>query len=509
MPNDSSDKTGDAIPRIRKGTATFADNVLALMGGATLGLTVTVLAAPITSRLFGPEAFGLATLFRAGTTILATIACLRYEAAIVLPKKDDDAAQLFALCCVLLIVMTTLTAILTHVFGTRLLLYLNASEMASILWLFPLTAFLMGSHLPFKLWYTRQKQFGITAAGRALNSIPIAVSEIIGGSAGFRTGGNLVVCRVFGHIFLPAFYVWQLLTGDWRFIITKINFGGILSSAKKYIKFPLFDAGAILLSLFAVQAPIFLLTSFFNPTVGGLYAKATYLLLLPSIIIGQSVGQVFLQESAAAKAASRNLAGLFETVFNRMITIGTLPFAILAIIGPELFDFFLGTRWTESGVYAQILTPQIFLGFLLGSVGTLFGTLGKQELNLISTALLLFLRVGILIYGGLILRNVHMTLFIYMVASVLVFLWRISLLNRATKVSAAIPITQFLRCIAYTLPSIIPLAAMKWWWELEAFYLILLTPIMALPYTALALRHDFVLRNLFLRYCQRVLSFKN
>ena len=505
MLNGSSKKAISPPPDIKKGTATFADNVLTLAGGTTIVLAVTVLASPITSRLFGPEAFGLATLFRSGAAMLAAIACLRYEMAIVLPKKDDDAAQLFAICSVVLIAMTTLTAILTYVFGIRLLLYLNAVELAPLLWLFPVTVFLIGSQLPFKFWYTRQKQFRINAAGSVLNSFPISVAEIIGGSAGFRTGENLVVLRIFGLIFAPAFFGWRLLRGDLQFIIRNINTGGILRSAKKYIKFPVFDTGSVLLAMLSIQAPIFLLTAFFSPAVCGLYAKASYLLFFPSIIIGQSVAQVFQQESAAAKAARMNLAGLFETVFNRMITIGTLPFAILAIIGPELFELFLGTRWVESGVFAQILTPLIFLGFLIGSIETLFGTLGKQELNLISNALLLFVRVAILIFGGLLLRDVRLTLFIYMVASALIILWRISLLIRAAKVSAAKPITHFLRCIAHAVPSIMPIAAMKWWLGLEALYLVALTPIFAIPYIALALRHDHELRNLFSNYFRRVI----
>ena len=505
MLNDSFKKTATATPEIEKGTATFADNVLTLAGGTTLALAVTILASPITSRLFGPEAFGLAALFRSGAGMLAAIACLRYEMAIVLPEKDDDAAQLFAICSVLVIAMTTLTAILTYVFGIRLLLYLNAVELAPILWLFPVTVFLTGSQLPLKFWYTRQKQFKINAAGSVLSSIPISVAEIIGGSAGFRTGENLVICRIFGLIFAPAFYVWRLLRSDWPFIIRRVDPGGILRLAKKYIKFPVLDTGSVLLTVLSMQAPIFLLTAFFSPAICGLYSKATYLLLIPSIVIGKSVAQVFLQESAAVKAARMNLAGLFETVFNRMITIGTLPFAILAIIGPELFEFFLGTRWTESGVYAQILMPQVFLGFLTGSIGSLFGTLGKQELNLISNALFLFMRVAILIYGGLILRDVRLTLIIYMVANVLIFLWLISLLIRAAEVSAKRPITHFLRCIAHSIPSILPIAAMKWWIGLEALYLVALTPIFAIPYIALALRHDHELRNLFSNYFRRVI----
>ena len=508
MPNDYPDKNTASTPPIRKGTASFADNVLTLMGGATIAIAVTLLAAPITSRLFGPEAFGLATLFRSGAVILATIACLRYETAIVLPKKDAEAAQLFAFCCVLCVAMSTLTAILTYVCGTRLLPYLNAVELAPMLWLFPVTVFLMGSRLPFKFWFTRQKQFGINAAGQVLWNFPIAAAEIAGGLTGFRGGGDLVVCRILGYIFLPAFYVWRLLKGDWRFIINKVELREILRSAKKYIKFPLFETGSAIVGLLAIEVPIFLLTSFFNPAIGGLYAKATYLLVLPTFVVGQSVGQVFLKESAAAKAAKANLAGLFEAVFNRMITIGTIPFAIIAIIGPELFELFLGTRWAEAGVYAQILTPQIFLGFLIVSTGSLFGTLGKQELNLISNALLLFVRVAILIYGGLILRDVRLTLLIYMVANVLIYLWLISLLIRATKASAIRPITHFLRCIAYVVPSVIPIAAMKWWFGLEALYIVAPTPVFAVPYIALALRNDLVLRNLFSNYLQRILIFK-
>jgi hypothetical protein len=42
--------------------------------------------------------------------MLAAIACLRYDMAIVLPKKDEDAAQLFAICGVTLIAITWLDA---------------------------------------------------------------------------------------------------------------------------------------------------------------------------------------------------------------------------------------------------------------------------------------------------------------------------------------------------------------------------------------------------------------
>jgi O-antigen/teichoic acid export membrane protein len=112
MLNDSADKANAANAEINKGTAAFADNVLTLAGGTTLAVAVTILASPITSRLFWPEAFGLAALFRSASMMLGAIACLRYEMAIVLPKKDEDAAPLFALCCIALVAMTIFAAVL-------------------------------------------------------------------------------------------------------------------------------------------------------------------------------------------------------------------------------------------------------------------------------------------------------------------------------------------------------------------------------------------------------------
>ena len=490
---------------LKKGTATFADNVLTLTGGATFAIGMTILSAPITSRLFGPEAFGIAELFRFGAMTLGMIACLRYEMAIVLPKNDEDAAPLFALCCIALVVMSTLTAILTLFFGSRAAFYLDAIELQPYLWLFPLYVFLLGLGLPLNYWYARNKRFKISAAGRILTSFSTSIAEITGGLAGFKMGGNLVVIRFLCLIISPAYLLWRLTSVEARFIMRNVNHGGLLRSAKKYIKFPLVDSLSTLLNRLAMYAPIVLLTVFFGPVVCGLYAKAFYLLFLPSFIIGQSVGQVFLQESAASNAMRGSLAGLVEAVFNRMITIGILPFSFILVIGPEIFGLFLGDRWTESGVYAQILTPRLFTTFLMVSIINLFGTLGKQEEKLITSAVCLVLRLGTLFYGGLLLRDVRLTLLIYMIADLLISLWQISLLMRAAKLSVKQPLFHFMRCAAYAAPGIITIVAMKWWFRLEPAYLIALTPIFSIPYIALVLRRDLEVRELLAKYLKKVI----
>jgi O-antigen/teichoic acid export membrane protein len=98
MLNNSSDQPLQPSIKLSRGSATFADNVVDLTVGSAIAFGVSILASPITSRLFGPQEFGLAALFMSGAAILGAIVCLRYETAIVLPKEDKDAASLFVLC---------------------------------------------------------------------------------------------------------------------------------------------------------------------------------------------------------------------------------------------------------------------------------------------------------------------------------------------------------------------------------------------------------------------------
>lgn len=502
-----SEKSHTPTSEIKKGTETFTANVFTLSGGAILAIGVTLLAAPITSRLFGPEEFGLAEIFRTGVAILGAIACLRYEMAIVLPKKDEDAAPIFVLCFITLLATTTLTTIITMLFGARVLTYLDAVELKPLLWVFPIFMFLIGARILLNKWYIRHKRFKISATGGILASLFRSVFEIGGGLVGFRTGGNLVVLRVFGMTISPAYFLLHISGEETRIIVRNINLGAILESAKRYIKFPLYDSLATLLQVLSMRIPIILLIAFFSPAVGGLFTKAFYLLQLPGLILGQAVGQVFLQESAIFVAEGRNLAGLVDVVSNRMTTVGLLAFAVLSIIAPELFGLFLGARWIEAGVYAQIMMPWLFISFITGSIMTLFGTLGRQELNLTTTASLMVLRVSIIVWGGLVLRDARLTILILTMASTLVLFWRFFLLIRTAGLPARVPFLHFIRCSVYAIPSVILIATMKWWFCLKETYLIMLVPILCIPYVVLVLHHDHELRDLSAKILRRVYSF--
>ena len=102
-------------------SSSFATDVLKLVTGTTFAQAVTILASPLLTRLYGPEAFGFLALFTSITSIIGVIACMRYEMAIMLPKTDEEAANLLGLCLLCVAVVSVL-AVPALYFGADALL---------------------------------------------------------------------------------------------------------------------------------------------------------------------------------------------------------------------------------------------------------------------------------------------------------------------------------------------------------------------------------------------------
>src|SRR3569833_485685 len=81
-----------------------ARDVLTLAGGTTSAQAITILSAPLITRIFGPAELGTYALFVAVTSLIAIVSCLRYEYSIVLPEQDREGVHAFgaSLSCVAL-----------------------------------------------------------------------------------------------------------------------------------------------------------------------------------------------------------------------------------------------------------------------------------------------------------------------------------------------------------------------------------------------------------------------
>ena len=126
-------------PPQRRNT-TFKGDVLRLVSGTGLAQLIGVLAAPILTRLYAPEAFGVAALFASITGILGVLACMRYELSIVLPDNDREAANLLGVSLCFSVLIALLTVPIIGFAGPQVLQWVRMPELGPYLWLAPITA---------------------------------------------------------------------------------------------------------------------------------------------------------------------------------------------------------------------------------------------------------------------------------------------------------------------------------------------------------------------------------
>lgn len=95
----------------------FVRNVVLVASGTAGAQAISLAFAPVITRIYGPEAFGLLGTFTALVSVAAPAAALAFPIAIVLPKDDRDALGLVRLSLVLSLAVALLATILLALGG--------------------------------------------------------------------------------------------------------------------------------------------------------------------------------------------------------------------------------------------------------------------------------------------------------------------------------------------------------------------------------------------------------
>jgi len=405
----------------------FANDVLTLVGGVTFAQILTILVTPILTRLYGPDEFGVFTLFSSITLIFSTIVCLRYEFSIMLPKSDEEAANMLALSFFTACIVSFFSIPILRFGKQPILSILRTPDLAEYLWLVPLFALVSGMYLSLNYWNSRIKCFQRLSINRVLNSIAISGTQLGAGLAGYATGGSLIGASLVGQSISTLVLAGQIWKDNGSLFVRSISWKKMIKGFKRYRKFPFIDSWSTLLNVISWQLPAFILAIFFSPVVVGFYSLGVQVLQLPMSFIGSSISQVFFQKATEAKTEG-TLSPLVENVFRLLVTVGMFPILTLTLAGSDIFSTILGENWAEAGVYAQIMSIWAFFWFVSSPLSTLYIVMEKQQfglkynlfnfstrlLSLITggflgdprTALILFSISGTFVYGYLCLNMI-------------------------------------------------------------------------------------------------------
>jgi O-antigen/teichoic acid export membrane protein len=344
----------------------FLINVGTMMGGNITAQGISVLVAPIITRLYSADEFGIMTLLGSIITVCSMFACLEYQTAIVLPREGSKAINLVALCflctCVVIGLIIIVLLFSSSLFAT--LADADGQRLQGLLWLIPVGVLCQGVVQNASWFYVRRQKYQLLSITPILNSSSIASVKIVlcllfGSSATWLIMGNisgpLCVMTIMGVIFLLR-YRNEFLKG--------VSKQEIMDVAREYSLFPKYKLPTAVMNSMSQNIPVFLFAYFFSEEVVGYYGLANSLLRRPIILVSQSLSKVFLQRIAQSEAIGKGVKNDFIRTTTGLIGVGIIPFGALMMGGGWLFSFVFGKDWATAGSYAQLLAPWLFFGFI-------------------------------------------------------------------------------------------------------------------------------------------------
>ncbi|MCV2354543.1 oligosaccharide flippase family protein [Paucibacter sp. B2R-40] len=360
--------------------------VTKLAGAAAFSQLIPMLAAPLLTRWYSAAEIGQWALFAALAANLATVACARYEYAIVLPRSTAEAGLVLQLS---LVVCAGMAALLTAVVIAVLILVEDLGPIQGLgrqlMWL-PLAFLLAGLTQALNLWNNRHKAFGVIAQARVVQQGVATVVQLAANAGGMVA---LIIGQLLGAIAAPL-WLW------WRGTAVPAQRMGRSSSlrrlARRYRQFPLINSPHAFINAMQETLVIALIAAVSGPAAAGYYAIMVRLVKAPASLVGGALSEVLLGELAQGWRVGKDLRPLLLRQIRRLALWALPPSVLLFAFAPLLFEHALGEPWRVAGEYARWLTPYVWAHFVVAPMTVAPMVTGRQGMALVLSV------VGNLIY---------------------------------------------------------------------------------------------------------------
>jgi O-antigen/teichoic acid export membrane protein len=397
------------------------------MTGTTIAQAIPIAISPILTRIYTPEDFGVFAIYMSIAAIISVIATGRYEMAIMLPEKDEDVNSLVKLILLTLSSVTLVVFLIVFFFNAQITSLFDNKEISNWLYFLPVSIFLVGIYQVFNYLLIREKNFKRLAKNKVIVSTTNGSTQLLIGLS-LQNSFGLLFGNILGYI-VSIFFILKSKVINQYFKFKNLP---IKNVAIKYKKFPKYDVSSVLVNVLANQLPILTLGKFFGLGVLGLYSLMYKVLMIPINLLSNTISDVFKQKATKDYNRLGNCMDIFISTFKKLILIGIIPFSLLGVFAPDIFSFIFGEKWKIAGEFAQIMTPMLFLKFVINPLSYTFYIAQKQHLDLIGQVVL-FLFVSISIFIGLEFNNAEILLISFSISYSIMYILYLSFSYKYSK----------------------------------------------------------------------------
>jgi O-antigen/teichoic acid export membrane protein len=343
-----------------------------------LAQVISIFSAPISSRVFSPENYGVLGVYMGISGVLGTLTFSHYPQAILIAKEEDEAQNLIWFCFFL-------AATISLVIGLAMSVILYFTDWLNDLgfWAYtiPVSIMLNAITTVLSVWANRTKQYKIISKNRVVTaiftiSIQLAVGFFINKKFGLMAG--LLTGQILGAVLL----IWPFLfREEIKIRLPRPEF--FKEYAWNYRRFIMYGTPADFINNLFNQLPVYFLSSMAGLSYVGNFSFAQRLLGLPATLIGNSIADVFRQKASDVYRQKGECSELFKKTGRTLFLIGIIPLIIMLLFAPQIFAFVFGEQWRKAGEMARILSPLFFFRIILSPLSYLYTLAGRMREDLI------------------------------------------------------------------------------------------------------------------------------
>lgn len=362
----------------------YSKNISVLITGTAIGQILPALVQIYLPKLYTREQIGEWGLVNMVCSILLVVTTFLYEQAIMLPENDDDAFSLSVGATIISAFMSLVWLIVLLIrpvrnfFGTLF----NANEFTSVLPWVSLFVFFSAGYQITNYWVNRKGMYKQLSGNRVIKALSISGISLGMGFPPLNTMFNGVVI---GRIAGEGISWLGLLLRVWRKELDRFkrfSFKNSLKQLKRYIKFPTLIVPARFINVCAQYVPTMLLTTYYGIATQGDYTTTYTVLALPISLIARAIGDVFRESASNIYNKQGECKELYLKTFKKLAVFAAVPFLLIAIFGPMVFDTFYGEKWVLAGEFTRILAPAFYVMFVVTPFTFMFMIAERQEFEL-------------------------------------------------------------------------------------------------------------------------------
>lgn len=353
----------------------FVRSLLTLMTGTTIAAAIPVLCSPILTRIYTPEDIGIFAAIATVISILIPVITLRYDVALMLPKRHIDAGYIALLSLIIVILLTILSLVFIILKPAYLMNYLSVEDESGFI-IIPFALGIAASANIYSALLNRQKKY------RQLSQIKIYY-------AAFSTA-IMILFGYFHANFIGLLYGFLLgwsIAGAYGLVknlsllrssYRNFQFTHLRKLIKKYKKFPTFGTLGAFIGGVALNYHIILFAAFYTPEVVGLIFLVQRVLQNPLNIIRQAYSQVFFQKITTRKTMAHRRKLYFQS-FGLLSIISILCIIAVQLLPTNSMAFIFGEEWGQILPWMKVLVFWICIQFVPSTLSVTLSALNKEN----------------------------------------------------------------------------------------------------------------------------------